>query len=76
MSPMSILTIALIVIALFSIAYRLYGRFLRQEFQLDNRQPTPACVVNDGVDYVPTRLPILLAQHFSSIAAAGPKNRR
>lgn len=69
---MSILTIALIVIALFSIAYRLYGRFLRQEFKLDNRQPTPACVVNDGVDYVPTRLPILLAQHFSSIAAAGP----
>ncbi|MCG3111847.1 MAG: hypothetical protein MCM46_08510 [Candidatus Manganitrophus sp. SB1] len=72
MAPMSILTIALIVIALFSIAYRLYGRFLRQEFKLDNRQPTPASIVNDGVDYVPTRLPILLAQHFSSIAAAGP----
>lgn len=72
MAAMSILTIALIVIALFSIAYRLYGRFLKQEFKLDNRQPTPACVVNDGVDYVPTRLPILLAQHFSSIAAAGP----
>jgi carbon starvation protein len=69
---MSILTIALIVIALFSIAYRLYGRFLRREFKLDSSRPTPASVVNDGVDYVPTRLPILLAQHVSSIAAAGP----
>ncbi len=69
---MNILTVALIVIALFSIAYRLYGGFLKREFRLDNRQPTPAHTLNDGVDYVPTRLPILLAQHFSSIAAAGP----
>lgn len=69
---MPILTIVLIVIALFSVSYRLYGRFLKREFELDNRRPTPASVVNDGVDYMPTRLPILLAQHFSSIAAAGP----
>lgn len=69
---MRILYIALIVIAVFSIAYRLYGQFLKQAFQLDNNRKTPATLINDGVDYVPTRLPILLAQHFSSIAAAGP----
>lgn len=69
---MRILYLALIVMAIFSIAYRLYGRFLKKAFQLDNRIETPARRINDGVDYVPTRLPILLAQHFSSIAAAGP----
>ncbi|HLG21948.1 MAG TPA: carbon starvation protein A [Candidatus Manganitrophaceae bacterium] len=69
---MRILYIMSAVIALFSIAYRLYGRFLRSEFKVDNERTTPARQVNDGVDYVPTRLPILLAQHFSSIAAAGP----
>ena len=69
---MRILYIALIVIAIFSVAYRIYGRFLKQAFRLDNQRETPAWRINDGVDYVPTRLPILLAQHFSSIAAAGP----
>ncbi len=27
---------------------------------------------NDGVDYVPTRLPVLFAHHYSAIAGAGP----
>lgn len=69
---MSVLYIALLTVALFSIAYGLYGRFLNRQFHIDDRRVTPACEINDGVDYVPTRLPILLAQHFSSIAAAGP----
>jgi carbon starvation protein len=69
---MRILYIALIVMAIFSIAYRLYGRFLKHAFKLDDSRETPARLINDGIDYVPTRLPILLAQHFSSIAAAGP----
>ncbi len=69
---LSILPVALSVVALFGIAYRTYGRFLRREFDLDDRRETPARRVNDGVDYIPTKLPILVAQHFSSIAAAGP----
>lgn len=69
---MSILSIALAVIAIFTVAYLVYGRVLRREFGLDDARVTPAHQVNDGVDYVPTTLPILLAQHFSSIAAAGP----
>ncbi len=69
---MSILSVAIVVIVLFLIAYRIYGRILKREFHIDNQTPTPACIVNDGVDYVPTKLPILFAQHFSSIAAAGP----
>ncbi|MEW6325272.1 MAG: carbon starvation CstA family protein [Nitrospirota bacterium] len=69
---MSIIAVALIPLALFLAAYRLYGAFLARRFALDDSRPTPACSMADGVDYIPTSPPILLAQHFSSIAAAGP----
>lgn len=69
---MNLFLIAISVIGLFILAYRTYGRFLASEAGLDNRRPTPAITMNDGMDFVPTRPAILLAQHFSSIAAAGP----
>jgi carbon starvation protein len=53
-------------------AYALYGGWVARQFALDDRRPTPAATVNDGVDFVPTRRPYLFAQHFSAIAAAGP----
>lgn len=69
---MNLFLIALLVISLFILAYRSYGRFLAAEAGLDNSRPTPATTINDGMDFVPASTPILLAQHFSSIAAAGP----
>ena len=33
---------------------------------------TPAVEKNDGVDYVPTRTPVLFAHHYATIAGAGP----
>lgn len=56
----------------FLLAFRLYGRFVASRYALDDSRVTPAVARNDGVDFVPTRRPILLAQHFASIAAAGP----
>ncbi|MFA5008282.1 MAG: carbon starvation CstA family protein [Candidatus Omnitrophota bacterium] len=61
-----------IVIIIFLIAYIFYGRFLAGIITLNNDLPTPACKINDGVDYVPARHTLLLGQHFSAIAAAGP----
>ncbi len=69
---MNISTIAFTVVALFGAAYFLYGRRITREFEVDDARATPACRVNDGVDFVPTKVSILLPQHFSSIAAAGP----
>ncbi|MEA2625538.1 MAG: carbon starvation protein [Candidatus Binatota bacterium] len=57
---------------LFLAAFRFYGRIVAARFDLDDATPTPACLFEDGVDFVPTRPPILLAQHFSAISAAGP----
>lgn len=53
-------------------AYRLYGRWVASQFDIDDARATPAVRVNDGVDYVPTRRFYLFGQHFSAIAAAGP----
>ncbi len=60
------------VIALFLLAYRLYGRFLDKTFEIDDKKITPSHTEYDGIDRVPTKTPVLLGHHFSSIAGAGP----
>ncbi len=52
--------------------YLTYGKILSNKFQLNDANPTPACQINDGVDFVPAKASLLLGQHFSAIAAAGP----
>jgi carbon starvation protein len=56
----------------FGAAFRFYGRFLARRLALDDARTTPAVAQADGVDYVATSRPVLVAQHFASIAAAGP----
>lgn len=55
-----------------ALAYHFYGAFLEKSCQIDPRRETPACKLNDGVDFVPTRAGVLFGHHFSSIAGAGP----
>ncbi len=64
--------LVLIVIAVFLLAFVFQGRFLARRLNVDDPSPTPACRINDGVDYVPAKPALLLGQHFSAIAAAGP----
>ena len=54
------------------LAYRYHGAFLERRCKIEPERETPACKVNDGVDYVPTRASVLFGHHFSSIAGAGP----
>lgn len=69
---MSLPSLAIILLAGIAIGYRLYSRFVARQYGLDDTRLTPACEMNDGVDYVPTKPFYLLGQHFSAIAAAGP----
>jgi carbon starvation protein len=69
------MTLALIAIVFLSwlvIGYFGYGRWVAKQFQLDDSRETPANLINDGDDFVPTRKFYLFGQHFSAIAAAGP----
>ncbi|MCG3148374.1 MAG: Peptide transporter CstA [Verrucomicrobiae bacterium] len=69
---MNIAVLLVGVLAVFVIAYRVVGRFLERETQMDAARPTPAHASQDGVDFVPTHPLILFGHHFSSIAGAGP----
>lgn len=67
-----IAVVVIISIVVLAIGYLTYGRFFTKSFDLDDSKVTPSCAINDGVDYVPAKASLLLGQHFSAIAAAGP----
>jgi len=69
---MSLLAVLLPSAALLLVAYRIYGSLLVRLFRLDPTAATPAVTLRDDVDYEPIPPQLLLGQHFSAIAAAGP----
>ena len=69
---MSLLAVLLPAAVALAVAYLTYGRLLARLFQLDPAAPTPAVELRDDVDYAPIPPQLLLGQHFSAIAAAGP----
>ena len=71
---MSGIVLIFAAIAIFVIAYLTYGRWLAKQWGIDPTRKTPAHELEDGVDYVPAKAPVLLGHHFASIAGAGPIN--
>jgi carbon starvation protein len=67
-----IASVVLFAVMLLALAYVLYGRILARRLALDDTRTTPSRLLNDGVDFVPAKRGLLLGQHFSAIAAAGP----
>lgn len=67
---------AIVTLAAFAaliVAYGTYGRFIaRRIFRLDPDRATPSHTLEDGIDFVPTRTPVLFGHHFASIAGLGP----
>ena len=67
------LVLLLIGIAVLLCGYIFYGRYLCKKWGVgETDEPTPAHTMEDGVDYVPAKAPVLMGHHFSSIAGAGP----
>ena len=69
---MNLFGVASFACLLLLFGYLLYGKLLAHWLNLNGSRPTPAQRINDGVDYVPAKASLLLGQHFSAIAAAGP----
>ena len=69
---MSLLVVLLPSALVLAVAYRVYGSLLARLFRLDASVPTPAVTLRDDIDYAPIPPSLLLGQHFSAIAAAGP----
>ncbi len=69
----SAVLVSLVSFLCLGLGYLIYGRFLaRWVFRLDPNRRTPAHELEDGVDYVPTKIPVLFGHHFASIAGLGP----
>lgn len=70
---MNSLVLLLICIAVLVCGYIFYGGWLCKQWGVgENDRPTPAHELEDGIDYVPAKAPVLMGHHFSSIAGAGP----
>jgi carbon starvation protein len=70
---MPAIVVLVVVLALFALAYRFYATYLAQRvYALDDRIPTPAHTMTDGIDYVPTNKHVLFGHHFTSVAGAAP----
>ena len=61
-------------IAVLVVGYVTYGKWLAEQWGVDEKKVTPAHELEDGNDYVPAKAPVLMGHHFSSIAGAGPIN--
>jgi carbon starvation protein len=68
----SLPAIAGIVLVVLALGYRFYGRLIARQYNLATTHDTPAHLLRDDIDFVPTRPFYLFGQHFSAIAAAGP----
>jgi len=59
-------------IVIFITAYNTYGNYIASVVALDDDIITPAHKLNDGIDYVPAPMPVVMGHHFATIAGAGP----
>ena len=69
---MSVLFILLLGAVVLLLGARFYARLIARVLGERADRPTPAMLINDGRDYVPTRTPVVFAHHYASIAGAGP----
>jgi len=60
------------VLVTFTVGYMWYSRYLAQFIGLEEDAETPAHKHEDGQEYVPSKKPVLLGHHFSSIAGGAP----
>ncbi|WP_247730802.1 carbon starvation CstA family protein [Halovivax limisalsi] len=70
---MQVIWFVVIVLATFTAGYVGYSTYLARELtELDDERETPAHRYADGQEYVPSKKPVLLGHHFSSVAGGAP----
>ena len=71
--PVNALWLITASLCVFAISYRFYSKWLAAKvLMLDELRATPACVLEDGKDYVKTNSWIVFGHHFAAIAGPGP----
>ncbi|WP_135366466.1 carbon starvation CstA family protein [Halosimplex halophilum] len=67
-----VMWLAIAALVTFSVGYLGYSRYLARFVELDDERETPAHKYDDGQEYVPSKKPVLLGHHYSSIAGGAP----
>ncbi len=67
-----VIWLVLAVLITFTAGYVGYSRYLARFLELDEETETPAHKYEDGQEYVPSKKPVLLGHHYSSIAGGAP----
>ncbi|SFB73628.1 carbon starvation CstA family protein [Butyrivibrio sp. YAB3001] len=71
---MNAAVLLIVSIVILAAGYVFYGGWLAKQWGIDPSRKTPAHELEDGMDYVPAKTPVVMGHHFSSIAGAGPIN--
>ncbi|MBE7412846.1 MAG: carbon starvation protein A [Leptospiraceae bacterium] len=68
------LIVVLICLFIYFLGYRFYSKFLSEKiFNLAGREvKTPAHILRDDLDYIPTKPAVLFGHHYASIAGLAP----
>jgi len=70
---MNALTLLVVALLVYALAYRTYAAFLvAKVLCVDDSRVTPAHTRENGYDYKPTNRWVLFGHHFAAIAGAGP----
>ncbi|WP_207586605.1 carbon starvation protein A [Halomontanus rarus] len=69
---MQVIWFVVFVLVTFTVGYIGYSKYLAQLVELDDDRETPAHKHEDGQEYVPSKQPVLLGHHFSSVAGGAP----
>jgi carbon starvation protein len=70
---MTVLSLLVGALCIFTLGYRYYSAFIAAKvLTLDDKLLTPAHVYEDGHDYAPAPKWVLFGHHFAAIAGAGP----
>src|SRR5688572_12338481 len=69
---MTVLPVIAVCAVVLIVAYFTYGGVVVRWLGIDPTRRTPAVELEDGNDYVPAPVPVVLGGHFTAIAAAGP----
>ena len=60
-------------VCVYALGYRFYAAFIAARvLELDDSRPTPAVMLDNGRDYIPTSRWITFGHHFAAIAGPGP----
>ncbi|UPW01730.1 carbon starvation protein A [Halorussus gelatinilyticus] len=67
-----VMWMAVAALVTFTAGYLGYSKYLARFVELDEERETPAHKYDDGQEYVPSKKPVLLGHHYSSIAGGAP----